>query len=222
MQIGKTRVRQHVNPLRREFQQPTAAPDWSAVFSDPSLPLALDIGSGYGRFLLLLQRNNPDQQVNYLGLEIRRTLVDRSNEWVSRLGLQGRVHYLFSNATVSLTTLLGSYPGPITDVFIQFPDPHFKRRHHKRRVVQPQLVTALRDLMPRGGRLLLQSDVEEACVAMVNMFEKYAGEDFTLAPQHSQCAGGWLVDNPVGTPTEREHYVAQQGLPVYRVMLTRV
>jgi tRNA G46 methylase TrmB len=65
-------VRQHVNPLRREFQQPASVPDWAAVFADPSLPLALDIGSGYGRFLLLLQRNNPEQRVNYLGLEIRR------------------------------------------------------------------------------------------------------------------------------------------------------
>ncbi|GIL85930.1 hypothetical protein Vretimale_8993 [Volvox reticuliferus] len=185
---GKTRVRQHVNPLRRDYQQPTAAPDWAAVFADPSLPLALDIGSGYGRFLLLLQRNNPNQQVNYLGMEIRSPLVDRANQWVDRLGLQGQVHYVFTNATVSLETLLGSYPGPITDVFIQFPDPHFKRRHHKRRVVQPQLVRALRDLMPPGGRLLLQSDVEELCAAMRNTFERYAGDAFTPATEHSKCA----------------------------------
>ncbi|GLC42351.1 hypothetical protein PLESTM_001323900 [Pleodorina starrii] len=195
---GKTRVRQHVNPLRREFQTPTSAPDWGAVFTDLSLPLALDIGSGYGRFLLLLQRNNPQQQVNYLGLEIRRTLVDRANQWVNRLGLQGRVHYVFTNATVSLSALLGSYPGPITDVFIQFPDPHFKRRHHKRRVVQPQLVAALRDLMPPGGRLLLQSDVEETCVAMRNMFERYGADAFVLAPQHSTCPV--FYSRPMGQP----------------------
>lgn len=30
---------------------------------------------------------------------------------------------------------------------------------------------------------------------------------------------GWLRDNPIGTPTEREHHVQQQGLPVYRVLL---
>eukprot|EP00198_Chlamydomonas_reinhardtii_P009375 XP_001698712.1 predicted protein [Chlamydomonas reinhardtii] len=148
---GRTRVRQHVNPLRREFQVPATAPDWSAVFADPTLPLAVDIGSGYGRFLLLLQRNNPNRQINYLGIEIRRTLVDRSNEWVARLGLTGRVHYVFANATVSLEALLAGYPGPVTDAFVQFPDPHFKRRHRKRRVVQRRLVDALAAAMPPGG-----------------------------------------------------------------------
>ncbi len=43
----------------------------------------------------------------------------------------------------------------------QFPDPHFKRKHRKRRVVQPQLVAALARLVRSGGRVLLQSDVEE-------------------------------------------------------------
>ena len=43
----------------------------------------------------------------------------------------------------------------------QFPDPHFKRKHRKRRVVQAQLVAALAALMRPGGRILLQSDVEE-------------------------------------------------------------
>lgn len=33
--------------------------------------------------------------------------------------------------------------------------------------------------------------------------------------------GGWLRRNPIGVPTEREHYVIQQGLPVYRVLLVR-
>lgn len=65
-------MRQHVNPLRADFQRPTPPPDWAAVYSDPTLPLVIDIGSGYGRFLLLLQRHNPDRPVNYLGIEIRR------------------------------------------------------------------------------------------------------------------------------------------------------
>ena len=35
------------------------------------------------------------------------------------------------------------------------------------------------------------------------------------------AAAGWLKRNPIGVPTEREHYVLQQGLPVYRVLLIR-
>lgn len=53
-QIGRTRVRQHVNPLRREHQQPTGPLDWRDTFTDPSRPLVVDLGCGPGRFLMLL------------------------------------------------------------------------------------------------------------------------------------------------------------------------
>lgn len=44
---------------------------------------------------------------------------------------------------------------------LQFPDPHFKRKHRKRRVVQEQLVRELAQLLRPGGRVFVQSDVEE-------------------------------------------------------------
>ena len=176
---------------------------------------------------------------------------------------------------------------------IQFPDPHFKKKHRKRRIFQPDLVKAICDLLPPGGQLFLQSDVKLVSSAMRNIFEMYAFDQFELAPQHSvreedvffsaqddptegdpsgspggpssnlpaggEAGGtissdddlgrddaeageeasaadssedydnmvsrwaeaGWLRANPIGVPTEREHHVLQQGLPVYRVLLIR-
>merc|ERR1719326_2736999 len=72
--------------------------------------------------------------------------------------------FLFTNATVSFKSLLESYPGPIELVSMQFPDPHFKKKHHKRRHVQPQLVPELvrwmRDMFDRysGDRLCLAAE----------------------------------------------------------------
>lgn len=72
-QMGRVRVRQHVNPLASQFQQPTPSLDWQQLFRDPSLPLFVDMGCGPGRFLLLLARRHQEQRqhMNYLGLEIR-------------------------------------------------------------------------------------------------------------------------------------------------------
>ncbi len=50
-------------------------------------------------------------------------LVERAKEWSARLGVQRRVHYVFANASISAADLLGSYPGRVSDAFIQYPDP---------------------------------------------------------------------------------------------------
>jgi tRNA (guanine-N7-)-methyltransferase len=79
------RVRQHVNPLRSEYQTPLGAVDWAAAFEDPTLPLVVDLGCGPGRFLLLLQRRAAAGEAagagvpaggrcNFLGVEIRRAV----------------------------------------------------------------------------------------------------------------------------------------------------
>eukprot|EP00879_Flechtneria_rotunda_P016318 GHRR01017073.1.p1 GENE.GHRR01017073.1~~GHRR01017073.1.p1 ORF type:complete len:149 (+),score=31.87 GHRR01017073.1:786-1232(+) len=76
LQMGRVRVRQHVNPLASQFQQPAPIQDWSTVFRDPQLPLFVDMGCGPGRFLLLLCKHHQRQQqhMNYLGLEIRQSV----------------------------------------------------------------------------------------------------------------------------------------------------
>ena len=71
-QTGRVRIRQHVNPLKRELQTPAEPPVWQDVFADPSLPLCVDIGSGGGRFLLALSKQMPAH--NCIGLEIRRAV----------------------------------------------------------------------------------------------------------------------------------------------------
>ena len=179
------RFRQHVNPLKKELQEPTAPLDWSSVFADPSKPLILDIGAGYGRFLLGLMQVEASK--NALGLEIREPIIKRANEWAMHLGLDARVRFVRSNATVSISSLLSTYPGPVELVTIQFPDPHFKKKHRKRRIVQEGLVRDLMGVVARGGggRVLLQSDVLEVAMDMRDKFEVF-GE------------GGWRVCGGAG------------------------
>ena len=207
-------VRQHVNPLSRFFQLPLELPPPAQLFSQPARPLHLDIGSARGRFLLALAQQQPE--VNHLGVEIRRPLVKAAEADRQALDL-GNLHYLFCNANVSLEAWLAALPqGQLDLVSIQFPDPWFKKKHHKRRVLQPALLLAIAAALQPGRRLFLQSDVAAVIEPMVALTEACG-----CFSRPAADARPWRADNPLPVPTERETYVLNQGLPVYRLLYER-
>ncbi|MDX2211734.1 MAG: tRNA (guanosine(46)-N7)-methyltransferase TrmB [Oculatellaceae cyanobacterium bins.114] len=210
--LAIVRVRQHVNPLSRKYQQPADPPDWQKVYANSNQPLHLDIGCGRGIFLLEMAQQQP--QWNFLGLEIREPLVDQANLWRNESGLTN-LHYIFCNVNNSLPSLLGSLkPGQLRYVSIQFPDPWFKKRQHKRRVVQPEMVDCLAQYLAPGGTVLLQSDVKEVAVEMRDRFLAHSA--FI-----KQGTEEWLDVNPLPVATEREQSTLSRGEPVYRVMFVR-
>jgi tRNA (guanine-N7-)-methyltransferase len=209
--VSQVRVRQHVNPLSLKYQQPIEPPDWSTVFADPTRSLHLDIGCGRGQFLLQMAEQQPE--LNFLGLEIREPLVIQANQNRAELGLTN-LHFLFCNVSNSIAPLLASYqPGQLRQVTIQFPDPWFKKRHQKRRVVQPELVNQLAHFLIGDGWVLLQSDIEEVAIEM--------RDRFVADPAFFSADADWLTCNPLPVPTEREQMVAAQGDPVYRSLFKR-
>ncbi|XP_068635285.1 uncharacterized protein [Aristolochia californica] len=217
--VGHVRIRQHVNPLSSSFLSPAEVPNWLQVFKDPTLPLMVDIGCGSGRFLIWLAKQDPDSK-NFLGLEIRHRLVKRSQFWVNELGLRN-IHFIFANATVSFEQLVSSYPGPLMLVSILCPDPYFKKRHHKRRVLQkPLLESILKNLSPKG-QVFVQSDVHEVAVYMRNQFDALPDvlqHIDTIHPSIKCDSQGWLLNNPLGIRTEREIHAEFEGAQIYRRM----
>ncbi|KAK7287200.1 hypothetical protein RIF29_00328 [Crotalaria pallida] len=217
---GHVRIRQHVNPLSSSFRVPAQVPDWNQVFADPTLPLMVDIGCGSGRFLMWLAKRNPKVR-NYLGLEIRQKLVKRAELWVKDMVLDN-VHFLYANATISFKHLVESYPGPLQLVSVLCPDPHFKKRHHKRRVLQKPLVGAIMDNLMPGGQVFLQSDVLEVAIDMRDQFDEFEALKHIDALNLSVPCGfecdneGWLLSNPMGIRTEREIHAESEGAKIYR------
>jgi len=171
-------------------------------------PLHLDIGSAKGEFLLEMATRNPDW--NFLGLEIREPLVEKSQELVDELGLDN-LHFMFCNVDNSLAPILASLPqGILKHITIQFPDPWFKKRHAKRRVVKPELVTTLAKYLVKCGEVLIQSDVEAVAQEMCDRF--------TENPAFQRQGTEWLATNPLPVPTERETYTIACKQPVYRAL----
>ena len=210
--MPKARIRQHVNPLRRKFQHQITPLDWNEVYSQPNLPLHLDVGCARGEFLLKMAQLQPD--TNFLGIEIRQPLVQTANQEKAALGLTN-LHYLFGSMNYYAETLLPSLPKKsLHYITIQFPDPWFKRRHNKRRVVQPELVKILVDYLVEDGTIFLQSDIVDVALEMRQRF----AANSLLVTQHQEF---WLKENPLPIPTERELYVLEDNKPVYRVLFRK-
>jgi tRNA (guanine-N7-)-methyltransferase len=207
-------VRQHVNPLSRFHLLPRPLPALQELFDDPDRPLHLDIGSARGRFLLAMAGLQP--QRNHLGLEIRRPLVEAAEADRLTAGLPN-LRFLFGNANASLLDWLGALPpGRLELVTLQFPDPWFKQKHQKRRVLQPALLLALAGALAPGRQLFLQSDVRGVIEPMVALVE--ASGWFAPSPGEERP---WRRQNPLPVATEREIQVLGKGLPVYRVLYQR-
>lgn len=210
--MATVRVRQHVNPLNKKYQTPASPLDWENIYAKPNQPLHLDIGCAKGQFLVNMAQI--ESNWNYLGLEIREPLVVAANKLRSELALTN-LHYLFCNVNNSLDSLLSSLPpGSLQRVTIQFPDPWFKTRHAKRRVVQPELVTELANYLAVGSVVFLQSDMEFVAVEMRDRFAENPAFQRVGTEE-------WLTENPLPVPTEREIGTQKKGEPVYRALFVR-
>ncbi len=207
-------MRQHVNPLSRYFQLSRELPGLNEIFYDANLPLHLDIGSARGKFLLSMAELH--QEWNFLGVEIRNKLVESAKNQKDSLCLSN-LEFLFCNANISLECWLKSLPnGILRRVSIQFPDPWFKRRHWKRRVMQPSLLHCIAEAMPLDGQIFIQSDLFEVIKPMASLVE--------LSKCFSSCNTNdclWDEANPFEIPTERELYVLKKGDPIFRALYRR-
>ena len=207
-------MRQHVNPLSRFFQVPLELPEPEELFENPLLPVHLDIGSARGKFLLSMASFQPDW--NYLGLEIRRPLVTSAERDREKLDLKN-LKFMFCNVNVSLEPWLENLRSKcLKRVSIQFPDPWFKRRHNKRRVLQPELLISIANSLHMGSEFFIQSDIFEVIEPMTSLIQ-VSGCFNRLEDQN----GIWLEKSPFSVLTERESYVLANRLPVYRALYVR-
>ncbi len=207
-------MRQHVNPLSKFFQLPLSLPCKSNLFKDSHYPIHLDIGSAKGEFLIQLASKFP--KWNFLGLEIREPLVISSELTRKKLELQN-LKFLYCNVNISLEEWLSDLDyDQLKRVTIQFPDPWFKRKHIKRRVLQVSLIDSIARHMNKDGELFIQSDIFKLIESMSNIIDSTSYFD-----RKDEDGLKWLDRNPYGVLTDRELFVLKQKKPIYRAMYIR-
>jgi len=125
---------------------------WPQLFGRDA-PIDIEIGAGKGKFLNEFATAQPAR--NLLGVErsakYHRLCCDRA----ARRGLTN-VRLLRTTGEDLLFRLLAE--ASVVNMFVLFPDPWPKKRHHKRRFFKPEIVVAMARALAIGGRLLVKSD----------------------------------------------------------------
>lgn len=207
--MPRVRVHQHVNPLAPFYRFTPQPIEIEKIFDDAELPLFLDVGCARGRFLLKMAKIEKEQ--NFLGIEIREPLVEEANRLANEANLSN-LHYEFCNAMLALDRLLKKLPaGILQTVCIQFPDPWFKKKHAKRRMVNDELVETVVKHLAENGKIFVQTDIEFLADEMFELFRR-------RAELHEIS----LDENPFPVKTERETAVEEKNLPIYRRIFIKI
>lgn len=116
-------------------------------------PLVLEIGSGMGETTAAIAAAHPD--TDYLAVEVHLPGV---GALLKRIGEQqlANLRVIRHDAVEVLDRMIA--PGSLAGLHIYFPDPWPKKRHHKRRLVQPALIALAASRLAPGGYLHLATD----------------------------------------------------------------
>jgi tRNA (guanine-N7-)-methyltransferase len=120
-----------------------------------SAPRCMEIGFGNGENLAAIAAAHPDR--DYLGVEVHRSGVGRLMLSLEEQALTN-VRIICHDAVEVLDAQIA--PDSLDEVLVLFPDPWPKKRHHKRRLIQPELVTKVASRLRDGGILRLATDWE--------------------------------------------------------------
>ncbi len=209
-------MRQHVNPLSSNFIQTERIPSLSEMFGDSKLNLHLDIGCASGEFLFDLALVNTSW--NYLGIEIREKLVNNARLKMLEREIKN-LYFVFGNANNILNNVQSEFIiKNLKSISFNFPDPWFKKRHHKRRVVQPEFINILSNSLQKGTLIFIKTDVKDLfdymdCTLSSNFYFK------TIDKKNFNFSESF---NPNNVKTNREKYVIFNQLDIFEKIYIKI
>lgn len=137
--------------------------DWRAIFGNDR-PVEIEVGFGKGLFLLNSALQHPD--INYFGIEIMRKYQLFT---ATRMAIRQLTNVRLAKADARYFMKLHVAPGSVRAIHVYFPDPWWKKRHHKRRLFTAEFVEACAVALQAGGEFRVATDVADYFAVMTEL-----------------------------------------------------
>jgi len=208
--IGQAKAYELYGPANLLAYAPQAM-DANAAFGR-SAPLILEIGFGMGEASAHIARVRPDD--NFLCCEVHEAGV---GALLKRIGEQDlhNIRILRHDAVEVIDHMLR--PGVLDGVHIFFPDPWHKTKHHKRRLIQPELVNKLAQRLKPGGYLHCATDWQPYAQQMMEVISAEP-----LLVNTSDAMGGYATKPDYRPLTKFENRGLKLGHGVWDLVFRRV
>ncbi|KAF9650255.1 putative methyltransferase [Thelephora ganbajun] len=224
------RQRAHANPFSDHVLGYPARPedvDWAEHFpnhsSNAKAPEFADVGCGFGGLLVALAPLFPESLM--LGLEIRVQVSQYVRDRIAALRASA-TDGSFQNISVTRANCMKFLPNyfakhSLSSIFFLFPDPHFKLRKHKARIVSPTLLAEYAYVLRPGGVVYTITDVEDLHLWMKSHLEAFPlfeiVEETTL-----RAEGKGVILDAVYNGTEEGKKVERNGGSKYLACFRRI
>lgn len=184
-----------------------ALPNWDGIFGRAA-PRVLEVGFGMGETTATTAQAQP--AIDFIGIEVHTPGVGSLLKVIGESGITN-LRIIQHDAVDVLERMIA--PGSLAGVNIFFPDPWPKKRHHKRRLIQPPLVALVASRMQPGALLHLATDWEEYAHQML--------KGLSAEPTLANTAEGFAPRPDVRPQTKFETRGLRLGHGVWDVVFRR-
>jgi tRNA (guanine-N7-)-methyltransferase len=200
------KIRQHVNPLKSDLLE---IPNVPRLSPRPGSYLEVELGSAEAQ--VLIERAAVAPEATLVGIEIRSEMVKRAERLCGEAGTTN-VRNVFANMSVDLDRLFA--PRSVRRFHVNFPDPYWKSRQHKRRVVGAGLIGELADLLEPGGEIHVMTDIFDIALEAMSSLEEEGPGRFVNARAPWSFYPGPLWD----ARSRREAQCDREGARIWRLL----
>ena len=152
-----------------------------------SAPRIIEIGFGNGSALATIAQQQPES--DFIGIEVHRPGVGQLLNHIEAMRL-GNLRVVCGDAVPFLQQRIED--NSLDKVQLFFPDPWHKKRHHKRRIIQPQFLELLSRKLTPTGQFHLATDWEDYAVHMLH--------ELSSSPHFTNCAQRDYIPRPSSRP----------------------